>query len=317
MRPQIHRHRPFPPHVSIHAPREGCDCDLIKNKSIAERFQFTHPGRGATTWRLARPCSRRKFQFTHPGRGATLIFLCAPVVRWVSIHAPREGCDCLRLVPLRYKPRFNSRTPGGVRRLGYEGYKVTDPFQFTHPGRGATQCSSKGATGNTPFQFTHPGRGATKSSFRIPGYSQVSIHAPREGCDAPLTAPRQRHHRFNSRTPGGVRQQLGDISGGSKQFQFTHPGRGATQSRNRASQGSEVSIHAPREGCDRRDPAVYCSRCSFNSRTPGGVRQVIFLDGSKRDKFQFTHPGRGATAIEWLKGVARGVSIHAPREGCD
>ena len=80
------------------------------------------------------------FQFTHPGRGATYLTKKDEFGRRVSIHAPREGCDqagnaainaymqfqfthpgrgapiVTRLVffsPLG----FNSRTPGGVRRL--------------------------------------------------------------------------------------------------------------------------------------------------------------------------------------------------------
>ena len=33
--------------------------------------------------------------------------------------------------------------------------------------------------------------------------------------------------------------------------------------------------------------------------------------------FQFTHPGRGATAELFGHPSAEVVSIHAPREGCD
>ena len=56
--------------VSIHAPWEGCDDADCKNPEVLKKFQFTHPGKGATT---------------HPPlntlRGV------------VSIHAPWEGCD--------------------------------------------------------------------------------------------------------------------------------------------------------------------------------------------------------------------------------
>ena len=34
-------------------------------------------------------------------------------------------------------------------------------------------------------------------------------------------------------------------------------------------------------------------------------------------QFQFTHPGRGATETFTLRYAVCGVSIHAPREGCD
>ena len=56
-------------------------------------------------------------------------------------------------------------------------------------------------------------------------------------------------------------------------FQFTHPGRGATERSDTCSDDGIVSIHAPREGCD-------------------GYQLPISPD---RRKFQFTHPGRGAT----------------------
>ena len=37
------------------------------------------------------------------------------------------------------------------------------------------------------------------------GYLNVSIHAPREGCDASYASARYLGRCFNSRTPGGVR----------------------------------------------------------------------------------------------------------------
>ena len=80
------------------------------------------------------------------------------------------------------------------------------------------------------FQFTHPGRGATYVSAKVEAICNVSIHAPREGCDL------------------HVLLTLVLCS----QFQFTHPGRGAT----RLWYGSAFET------------------ISFNSRTPGGVRRA-------------------------------------------
>ena len=57
------------------------------------------------------------------------------------------------------------------------------------------------------------------------------------------------------------------------EFQFTHPGRGATDYLTYAPVKVEVSIHAPREGCD--DYEIVAPLCKVT--------------------FQFTHPGRGAT----------------------
>ena len=79
------------------------------------------------------------FQFTHPGRGATSSAVSDLILFSVSIHAPREGCDYKRddyegtdplfqfthpgrgatsrmNFSLSLNSSFNSRTPGGVRR---------------------------------------------------------------------------------------------------------------------------------------------------------------------------------------------------------
>ena len=56
--------------VSIHAPREGCDSSAEGLIPDSEKFQFTHPGRGATEGEWS-PLADETFQFTHPGRGAT------------------------------------------------------------------------------------------------------------------------------------------------------------------------------------------------------------------------------------------------------
>ena len=88
-----------------------------------------------------------------------------------------------------------------------------------------------------------------------------------------------KHHRaiiicFNSRTPGGVRQEA------IANFELKNI----------------VSIHAPREGCDRQGVFSLGFLSCFNSRTPGGVRLIEIKGMSPRAlSFQFTHPGRGAT----------------------
>ena len=79
------------------------------------------------------------------------------------------------------------------------------------------------------FQFTHPGRGATYDDALLPILREVSIHAPREGCD----------------------YMQNQLIASQVEFQFTHPGRGATV------------MHR----CNAIVPVC------FNSRTPGGVRQ--------------------------------------------
>ena len=60
-----------------------------------------------------------------------------------------------------------------------------------------------------------------------------------------------------------------------EQFQFTHPGRGATIVPSGRVIVKGGSLHAPREGCDG-----------------GRLHHNV-----QRSEFQFTHPGRGATPL--------------------
>ena len=78
---------------------------------------------------------------------------------------------------------------------------------------------------------------------------------------------------FNSRSPGGVRPGVVPSELYGTEFQFTHPGRGATS-----------------PGCAVQRPCI-----RFNSRTPGGVRLTELKPVEVVTMFQFTHPGRGAT----------------------
>ena len=75
---------------------------------------------------------------------------------------------------------------------------------------------------------------------------------------------------FNPRTPRGVRLDtlqaimLKLLS----QFQSTHPARGATTYTEVDLSGLEISIHAPREGCDGGDNRCLRYPQYFNPRTP-------------------------------------------------
>ena len=169
---------------------------------------------------------------------------------------------------------FNSRTPGGVRLAASSVAEAQTTFQFTHPGRGATRLCEEGAE----------------------DLLEVSIHAPREGCDQDKRPYRLFTRGFNSRTPGGVRLdridvllyvkvvsihapregcdvELDSAKSALIVFQFTHPGRGAT-SQQRGGRCCALCFNSRTPGGVR----LYISLSlrwmrSFNSRTPGGVRQ--------------------------------------------
>ena len=189
-------------------------------------------------------------------------------------------------------------------------------FQFTHPGKGAThRLHRPDRLGR--FQFTHPGKGATNNPPEFYKTIKVSIHAPWEGCDTKRHSAALVIVRFNSRTLGRVRQigVMGVIE--SLQFQFTHPGKGATPLRYVSRCRRLVSIHAPWEGCDTPRYAWLWLPLCFNSRTLGRVRLILSVCSVLVMLFQFTHPGKGATSTRSLRAMFAIVSIHAPWEGCD
>ena len=78
---------------------------------------------------------------------------------------------------------------------------------------------------------------------------------------------------FNPRTPRGVRLLLLFHSNHRGLFQSTHPARGATKLRLFQVKQLIISIHAPREGCDKMPDIQRGRSLNFNPRTPRGVRQ--------------------------------------------
>ena len=103
---------------------------------------------------------------------------------------------------------------------------------------------------------------------------------------------------------------------GNVLFQFTHPVRGATYP-----DGSIYTLRGfnSRTPCGVRRQRGHGERsvARFNSRTPCGVRREEYEVGVAYLVFQFTHPVRGATARHARLTPRAGVSIHAPRAGCD
>ena len=147
----------------------------------------------------------------------------------VSIHAPWEGCDIPRGADPAPIARFQFTHPGKGATQVYLQETDDNPFQFTHPGKGATYRFNPFRLLAYQFQFTHPGKGATSASAKFFSTWEVSIHAPWEGCDSlGLPCPYE---------------------------------------------AEVVSIHAPWEGCDYPAPVGYDIDASFNSRTLGRVRQ--------------------------------------------
>ena len=100
---------------------------------------------------------------------------------------------------------------------------------------------------------------------------------------------------FQFTHPGKGATIYGRGVGTQQGFQFTHPGKGATLRVVDRKLSLHVSIHAPWEGCDVFITGMSTQVLRFNSRTLGRVR-----------------PHSPTTAL-----ASPRVSIHAPWEGCD
>ena len=144
------------------------------------------------------------------------------------------------------------------------------------------------------FQSTHSLRSATTNRAANKSNQIVSIHALLAECDSRMPLLRPLRHRFNPRTPCGVRHSScggrGRISGFNprtpcgvrpptsfitrihKLFQSTHSLRSATLCRGSVSFRLDVSIHALLAECDWTCMKKAGMSKSFNPRTPCGVR---------------------------------------------
>ena len=157
-----------------------------------------------------------------------------------AVHRQLQGAD------------FYPRSPRGERLVSSPFTLTTDIFLSTLPARGATLCS--------------------ESCLLL---TDISIHAPREGSDPPFSSPttitlhfyprsprgERRYMRkisivnrnnFYPRSPRGERQPNGDAVSSTLRFLSTLPARGATAQGLTLETWPKISIHAPREGSDRR-----------------------------------------------------------------
>ena len=135
---------------------------IVQMRCSERKFQFTHPGRGATKTNVLTAYQLGCFNSRTPGGVRLIPASCTDSSTAVSIHAPREGCDLFAGDQRGGIYTFQFTHPGrgatGVRHL----YDNEDQkFQFTHPGRGATSADLTYRKAEDKFQFTHPGRGAT------------------------------------------------------------------------------------------------------------------------------------------------------------
>ena len=192
-------------------------------------------------------------------------------------------------------------------------------FQSPHPVRGATGSRSCWPPSQCHFNPRTPRGVRREAHYDWSASYIISIHAPREGCDAMGGGVAWLSLYFNPRTPRGVRRAGAGCSGGGQPiFQSTHPARGATWRSLDAMEPIVISIHAPREGCDRAGTETHQSGQPISIHAPReGCDAAQPFRPQGRPQFQSTHPARGATPKSGDSISSTRISIHAPREGCD
>ena len=168
-------------------------------------------------------------------------------------------------------------------------------FLSTLPARGAT-LGSMGNCKAEPFLSTLPARGATLQPYDSTTYTDISIHAPREGSDFSQCSHSSLFGQFLSTLPArGATVLIFFVFFAVLVFLSTLPARGATVGQN----------------------CGYASYVYFYPRSPRGERPTPFLYPAVCSGFLSTLPARGATGQSGHSGTSWYISIHAPREGSD
>ena len=141
--------------ISIHAPREGCDSSGLTRCAISHVFQSTHPARGATVF-------------------------------WYQPHIPQfyfnprtpRGVRLPLFFLLKDSADFNPRTPRGVRQDAYITCDSAEPFQSTHPARGATANFTKEQrVCLAQFAYLHKGKKAEHTKTNAPMLHEAFLYA--------------------------------------------------------------------------------------------------------------------------------------------
>ena len=193
------------PCISIHAPRVGCDEAVGVRYLRVDNFNPRTPGGVRPLPTGVQPGG---LDFNPRTPGGVRLALSRPAYNpegWISIHAPRVGCDLVKGDIMTSESYFNPRTPGGVRQGTLFADSRDFKFQSTHPGWGATF---------TVFNY----------SFNIYNFNPRTPGGVRLASLTSLLNATD----FNPRTPGGVRLTTSAGCIVLSSFQSTHPGWGAT-----------------------------------------------------------------------------------------
>ena len=186
--------------ISIHAPREGSDKELVGTLPREHQFLSTLPARGATAGTGYYVTFNHNFYPRSPRGERRLALTQVRRSRNISIHAPHEGSDRAKLHRGQAPGHFYPRSPRGERRYTIAVAYATTKFLSTLPTRGATERALNRLWDDV-FLSTLPTRGATQHKAGTQTGSKISIHAPHEGSDGVRNTYEERQSIFLSTLP--------------------------------------------------------------------------------------------------------------------
>ena len=132
---------------------------------------------------------------------------------FISIHAPREGCDSRCPQPELPKTQFQSTHP--ARGATWPTDDIDEAARISiHAPREGCDMARSGLRRLTWISIHAPREGCDACPVTwSAAQRRISIHAPREGCDGRRPDRRPSSPDFNPRTPRGVRLGQGPQGG--------------------------------------------------------------------------------------------------------
>ena len=201
-RPQCLHHHFFRICISIHAPREGGDVTMYQLPPDIQPISIHAPREGGDVRCQRALASHRYFNPRPPRGGRHQRKGKNNSGITISIHAPREGGDENTTPHRQDQQQFQSTPPARGATGGATTMKWEDDDFNPRPPRGGRLLDGSTAMDPLLFQSTPPARGATRQFIKQAHNFTISIHAPREGGDAPHTRTMKQHlFKFQSTPP--------------------------------------------------------------------------------------------------------------------
>ena len=216
--------------ISIHAPREGSDYSIRKNKLVTKIISIHAPREGSDLDVVRAGGPDDGFLSTLPARGAT---------------SPPSFCGT-------GQGHFYPRSPRGERRRLYRRPRQRPNFYPRSP-RGERPAPARASRPHQVFLSTLPARGATSKIHKQGLEAIISIHAPREGSDTQAGGQCGADGHFYPRSPRGERPLGISISRSTRKFLSTLPARGATSRRRKLELSSGFLSTLPARGATATD----------------------------------------------------------------